>query len=119
MCPRCKSKLWKIPKLRPIQPGNGLGIEEILGPHRGEIFRLARKYGARNLRVFGSVARRDASATSDVDLLIDWRKDVSLLDVAGFRFDLKRVLGRDVDTVEEDGLHWALKPQIQAEAKPL
>ena len=119
MCPRCKSKLWNVPRIRPLKLGHGLGIEEILSPHRGAILRLARRYGGRNLRVFGSVARREADEGSDVDLIVDWDRDVSLLDIAGFRVELKRLLHRDVDTVEEDLLHWAVKPQVQAEATPL
>jgi len=119
MCPRCKSKLWNVPKIRPVILGHGLGIEEILIPHRKAILRLARKYGGRNVRVFGSVARREADETSDVDLLVDWDRNVSLLGTAGFRVDLKRLLNREIDTVEEDLIHWAIKPQVQAEAIPL
>jgi uncharacterized protein len=119
MCPRCKSKLWSVPKIRPVKLGHGLGIEEVLAPHREAIHRLARRYGGRNLRVFGSVARREADGKSDVDLIVDWNRNVSLLDIARFRIDLKRLLHREVDTVEEDLLHWAIKPQVRAEATPL
>ncbi|MCI4326869.1 MAG: nucleotidyltransferase domain-containing protein [Thermoplasmata archaeon] len=65
------------------------------------------------------MARREADETSDVDLLVDWDRNVSLLGTAGFRVDLKRLLNREIDTVEEDLLHWAIKPQVQAEAIPL
>ena len=119
MCPRCKSRHWSEPRVREIRSGHGLGIEEILLPHRAEVLRLARKYGARKIRVFGSVRRREADASSDVDLLVDWRPGTSLLDSAGFRVALQELLGRKVDTVEEGFLHWAIRPHVLAEAVPL
>lgn len=119
MCPRCKSRYWNIPKIRPVRPGNGLGIEEVLGPHRDLILELARKYGAARIRVFGSVRRNEATEKSDVDLLVVWKARTSLLATASFRVALRKVLGRDVETVEEEYLHWAIKPQVLAEAIPL
>ncbi|MGA9839872.1 MAG: nucleotidyltransferase family protein [Thermoplasmata archaeon] len=119
MCPRCKSKLWNVPKIRPVRRGNGLGLEEILYPHREELLRLAHKYGARQLRVFGSVRRGEADAKSDVDLLVDWRTDVSLLDVAKFRVEAEDIVGRRIDTAEESLLHWSVRPQVLSEAVPL
>lgn len=119
MCPRCKSRLWNVPEVRPVHLGKGLGIEEILLPHRAEILRAARKYGARNIRVFGSVRRREADGKSDVDLLVEWEPDVDLLDTAAFRRTVRESIGRSVDTVEEGLLHWAVRPQVLAEAVPL
>ncbi len=119
MCPRCKSQLWNVPKLRPIRAGVGLGVEAIVGPHRSQIRRLARRYGATNLRVFGSVRRGEADSDSDLDLLVDWKEGASLLQSAGFRVALQELLHRRVDTVEERFLHWALRPQVLAEAVPL
>lgn len=119
LCPRCKSRLWNVPKIRPLSTGTGLGIKEVIAPHRSEILRLARRYGARNLRVFGSVRRSEASETSDLDLLVDWERDRSLLDSAAFRVALRKLLGRPVDTVDADYLHWAIRPQVLFEAIPL
>jgi uncharacterized protein len=119
ICPRCKSKYWNVPKVRPIRLGRGLGPEEILLPHRAEILRIARRCGVRRIRVFGSVRRREAVEGSDVDLLVDWRPGTTLLDVAQFRISLQDLLRRKVDTVEERYLHWAIRPQALAEAIPL
>ncbi len=47
-----------------------MGIEELLLPFREQILKIATKYGAYNLRVFGSVARGEATADSDIDLII-------------------------------------------------
>ncbi len=119
MCPRCKSRLWNTPKIRPLRRGAGLDAEAVLGPHREKIRRLARRFGATNLRVFGSVRRGEADAHSDVDLLVDWKEGTSLLQTAGFRVALQELLQRRVETVEERFLHWALRPQILAEAEPV
>jgi uncharacterized protein len=116
MCPRCKSKLWNVPKLLPVEHGTGLGVEDILVPHRHEILQLARKFGAKRLCVFGSVARNQATAKSDVDLLVTWGRAHSLLDRAAFQEALEGVLGRSVDLVNEGGIHWAMAPQVRAES---
>lgn len=119
MCPRCKSRLWDEPKIRPLQLGKGLGIEEVLGGHRDEILKVARRFGVKRIRVFGSVRRREASPRSDVDLLVSWTRKHSLLDRANFLAALERIIGHPVDLVNEGGLHWAVAPQVEAEAVPL
>ncbi|MGC2289521.1 MAG: nucleotidyltransferase family protein [Thermoplasmata archaeon] len=119
MCPRCKSRLWKVPELLPVHLGTGLGILEILGPHRAKVLALASKYGVKRVRVFGSVRRREASERSDVDLLVDGLPNASLLDHAHLETELRRILGRPVEVVEEDGLPWSIRPQVLAEAVPL
>jgi len=102
-----------------MERGHRLGVEEILKPHLREIRQLARKHGASRLTVFGSVRKGQATERSDVDLLVKWKRPVSLLDRSGLCGDLERVLGRNVDLVNEGGLHWAIEPQIMAEALPL
>ena len=119
VCPRCCSRLWNVPKLRTPRLGNGLGIEEILLPHRTEILRLASRYGASRVRIFGSVRRREARPDSDVDLLVEWKshhRPVAFLD---FPLALERLLGREVDVVSEESLHWSIRPTVEFEAVPL
>ncbi len=98
--------------------GKGLGIEEVFAPHREEILRLARKHGARRLFVFGSVRRREATEKSDLDLLVEWRRLPSLLGHASLRVAIERAVGRPVDLVNRGDLHWAIAPQVEAEAVP-
>lgn len=119
VCPRCKSRLWREPKVRPLRLGSGLGIDEILTPFRTEVLRVGRAYGALGFRVFGSVRRREANSSSDVDLLVRLRKSASWLDFSSLHADLETVLGRKVDLIEEGQLPWALRPQIEAEAVSL
>lgn len=119
VCPRCKSRIWGVPKIRPIVLGSGLGIAELIGPHRDAVLRIARRYGIRNVWVFGSVRRREATEKSDIDLLVEWSRPHSLLDRASFASSVREAIGRNVDVVTRGGLHWAIEPQVEAEAVPL
>jgi uncharacterized protein len=94
-------------------------VEDQLKEKREEILRVAASHGARNVRIFGSVARGEADETSDIDFLVDMESDRSLLDVAALLADLRELLGRKVDVVSEKGLYWLLRRRILKEAKPL
>ena len=118
-CPRCRSKLYAVPKIRPVKLGKGLGIEEILAPRRDEIRRLARKFGVRRLRVFGSVRRREARPDSDVDLLVEWKREHPSVAFLDLPLALEDLLGRKVDVVTPEALHWSIRPRVEAEAIPL
>jgi len=118
-CPRCKSRLYNVPEIRPPKLGRGLGIEELLHPHRDEILAAARRYGADRLWVFGSVRRREATRSSDVDLMVRWARPHSLLERMSLASELESILGRRVDLVNDGGLHWAIAPQVESERVPL
>lgn len=81
--------------------------------------RLAHRYGARNIRVFGSVARGEAGPQSDLDLLVDMEAGRSLLDLVAFWQDLEELLGRRVDILTDGGISPYLKDRIYSEAIPL
>ena len=83
---------------------------------RAEILAAAARHGATNVRVFGSVARGDAGATSDVDFLVDFEPGRSLLDLAGLLVDLEDLLGHPVDVVTEPGLKARIRQRVLAEA---
>lgn len=94
-------------------------IERLLAEKREAILRLAASRGARNVRVFGSVARGEAREDSDIDLLIDVESGRSLLDVIGLWLDLQELLGRKVDLLTEGGVNRHLRDTILSEARPL
>jgi predicted nucleotidyltransferase len=73
---------------------------EALRARRGEILSVAAVRGARNIRVFGSVARGDAQPDSDIDILVDMEPGRTVLDLSELILDLEEALGRRVDIVE-------------------
>lgn len=79
---------------------------------REEILRLAGRRGAHNLRVFGSVARGEAKPGSDLDLLVEWEPNRSLLDHAGLVQDLQELLGMKVHIGTEKSLHWYVRDRF-------
>ena len=88
--------------------------------HRDELSALAQRYGARRLRVFGSVARREEGPDSDVDFLVDFpagydlfRQRIPLSD------RLAEFVGRKVDLIPEHELNKHIRPYVLREAVDL
>jgi hypothetical protein len=94
-------------------------LEDLLALKRGEILEIAARHGARNVRIFGSVARGEARPDSDLDMLIEMDKGRSLLDHVALIQDLEDLLGCRVDVVTEKSLHWYIRDQVLAEAVQL
>lgn len=86
---------------------------------REEIKKLAANYGAHNVRLFGSVARREARSDSDIDLLVDLGPDRSLFDLGGLLMELQDLLGCKVDVVTERGLRPRIRERVLRDAVPL
>lgn len=96
-----------------------MGIEQILEQKREDILKIASRYGARKVRIFGSVVRGEDRPDSDVDFLVELEDGRSLMDLGGLLMDLQKLLGRNVDIVTEKGLHWYIKQQVIREARPI
>lgn len=94
-------------------------MADVVGKRRAEVLRVARRYGARSVRVFGSVRRGQATRQSDLDLLVSFRKGADLFDQLRLERELSHLLGRKVDVVTELGLHPLVRPQVLLEAIPL
>lgn len=73
-----------------------------------QILAIAAQYGVSNIRVFGSVARGDADADSDVDLLVDMEKGKSLFDFVRCKRAIEETIGATIDLVEDAALSNAL-----------
>jgi predicted nucleotidyltransferase len=94
-------------------------LEELLKTKQEEILRVCAKYGAHNVRVFGSVARGEADELSDIDFLVELEPGRSLFDLGGLQYDLERLLGCRVDVVTERGLKPRIRERVLREAVPL
>ncbi len=90
-----------------------------INKYSGDIKRIARKYGAVRLRVFGSQATGKATESSDIDILADFEPGRDLWDLVGLKQDLEELLGRKVDVLEEEGLSPYLRDRILQEAETL
>lgn len=94
-------------------------LPELVESRRADILRLADRHGARNVRVFGSVARGEASPDSDVDFLVDRGPNPSRFFPGGLIADLEDLLGCRVHVVTEKAVHQMLREEIMREAVPM
>jgi predicted nucleotidyltransferase len=94
-------------------------LEELLKAKREEILRVCARYGACNVRVFGSVARSEADEQSDIDFLVELEPGRTLFDLGGLQYDLEQLLGCPVDVVTERGLKPRMRERVLREAVPL
>lgn len=97
----------------------GLGIPDLLADKRADILAIATRYGAVNVRVFGSVARGEATDDSDIDLMVDLQRKWTLWDRIGIKQDLEDLLGREVDVVVADSLRDIIRDHALSEVMPL
>ena len=88
-----------------------MAIDKVLQSRREEIMGIAQRYGAKNVRVFGSRARGEAQPNSDFDILVMVGEHTSLLDIIAIKQDLEDPLGSTVHVVTED----AISPYIREE----
>jgi len=94
-------------------------FEQLLHERKQEIAQIASRHGACQVRVFGSVARGEERADSDIDLLVEAGPETSPWFPAGLILDLEALLGRKVDVVTEAGLLPELRESVLRDAKPL
>ena len=96
-----------------------MALGELVRQKREEILEVAARRGARNVRLFGSLARGEEQAGSDVDLLVELDEGRSLLDLSHLLQDMEELLGCPVHVVEPQTLHWAIRERVLEEAVPL
>jgi predicted nucleotidyltransferase len=90
-----------------------------LKARRDSILAIAGRYGARNLRVFGSVVRGEADAASDIDFLVELEPGRSLFDLGGLLIELQEHLHCKVDVMTPAMLKVHIRERVLREAAPL
>ena len=106
------------------EPDRKLGVPDTalgrrLRRRRRTIIEAAATRGAHNVRVFGSVARGEDTAASDIDLLVDLERGVGLVTLVALKRELSELLGVDVDVVPATNLKPRIRAQVLGEAIPL
>jgi len=92
---------------------------DLLQAKREDVLEVTQRHGVTSVRVFGSVARGEESAESDIDLLVTTGPSVSSWFPAGLILDLEQLLGRRIDIVTESGLNPLIRDQVTTEAVAL
>lgn len=90
-----------------------------LKTHRERVLEIAQAHGARNVRVFGSVAHGSDRDGSDVDLLVDVDQSVTMFTLAGLEQALRALLGVRVDVRTPAEISRYIRDRVLAEARPL
>lgn len=87
--------------------------------NRAQILSVAARHGVKSLKIFGSMARGDASATSDADFLVEMEEGFDLFDLGSCLMELQDLLHCKVDMVTEEALHPRIRENILTEARAL
>jgi uncharacterized protein len=102
--------------------GNGLPAmrpSALLDQHRQAIRDTVAAHRARNPRVFGSVLHREDTDTSDLDLLVDPAEGMTLFDLGAIRWELRKLLGIEVDVVTPRALPASFRTEVLRNAQPV
>ena len=94
-------------------------LDQLRSENRERILEIAKKHGAHNVRVFGSVARGESGVASDLDLLVDLEPKRTLLDHGKLIAELEQALGCTVDVIPAEDLKEHLRDVVLASAVPL
>ena len=91
--------------------GQTVTIEEI----RRRAIPILERHGIKKAAIFGSFVRGEAKISSDVDILVEIRSDIGLLDFVGIKLELEEALGRKVDLVEYDTIKPIIRERMLSE----
>ena len=91
-------------------------LQEFRNNYKSQIIDLAKKYGAYNVRIFGSLVRGELKDNSDIDFLVTFEPQRSLFDQGGLLMDLQDLLHCKVDIVDEQAMRPRFREQVLKEA---
>ena len=93
-------------------------MHPLIDSHRAQLRSLARRYGLSSMRVFGSMARDDATNASDVDFLVEGPTPSSGFLLGALLMDAQDLLGRKVDIVTVNSLHPLMRDRVLRDSVP-
>ena len=94
-------------------------MDDLIEKYRRQIVQIAGSHGAKSVRLFGSFALGNATARSDIDLLVEMEGNRSLLDVIAIKNGVEDITGRKVDVVTKKALSPYFADQILRSARQL
>ena len=97
----------------PVKPS------QILERHRAEIRKIVERHRASNARVFGSVLHLADTDQSDLDLLVEPDEHMTLFDLGAIRYELRELLGIEVDVLTPNALPRSFRDRVLREAVPV
>jgi predicted nucleotidyltransferase len=103
-------------RVRSVHQNDFMNLSQLVKQKRRQVLEIAQRHGAREVRIFGSVARGEAAAGSDLDLLVEMEPGRSLLDLVAVKQDLEELLGCKVDVVTEASVSPYLRDRVLSEA---
>lgn len=92
---------------------------EALALHRDRIRQIALSQHIQEVRVFGSTLNGEDVEGSDLDLLVEPTAETTLFDIGAIRFELKQLLGLEIDVLTPNALPDKARERILQEAKPV
>jgi len=110
-----KSAIWLAGSADDGEERRMITRQELLN-RREAILDIARRHGAHDVRVIGSIARGDADEASDLDLVVRFDPDRTLLDHGELIMDLRDLLEVDVDVISEAGMRDRFRRHVMKEA---
>ncbi len=102
-----------------VQTPKFMNIPGLLKEKRERILEVAAKYGAYNVRIFGSMVRGEANDKSDIDFLVQLEPRCGLFDWLHLEEDLEKLLGKRVDVIQEEAMKGKMRERALKEAIPL
>lgn len=92
---------------------------QALALHRARIRQIALSHRVQDIHIFGSTVRGEDIEGSDLDLLVEPTSETTLLDIGAIRFELRQLLGMDIDLLTPNALPDKVRARVLSEARPV
>jgi predicted nucleotidyltransferase len=93
-----------------------MGVQRLSEGLREKLIPVLKEHGVTHAAVFGSLAKGLVHERSDLDILVEFDGDRTLLDLVALRLDLQKALGRDADVLTCRSIHPRIREQVLRES---